>query len=722
MTEQTTVSSPQWQELAGLYGIQLEYEDVYGNRHVASAEAVRAVLKSLGVEVQPDTALSALISQRRRELYGRGLEPVIVAWDGCRDQLELTLPDRRQWGQVELCMELPTGELRRSYQLDSLPRLNGYQLGHERWVSYLLPLPQDLPWGYHELWVETPLGRHHSCLISAPRQAYWPAESEPSSSGVPSPPLDHDRRWGCFLPLYAARSERNWGAGDFTDLDWLSRWVIRHGGNLVGTLPLLATYLEDPCDPSPYAPVSRLFWNEFYVDVEAVPELAECPAARSLMGSAPFQAELDQLRAGEQVQYHRLAKLKRQILQALAEHFFAQPTDRLRLFNEFLRTDAELEAYANFRATAERWGTAWQGWPARLRDGTLRPEDYDPDSRRYHLYVQWLADQQLRAVAAQAAQSGCQLYLDLPLGVRSDSFDTWRFQQTFVSGVYAGAPPDAVWTGGQNWGFPPFHPDQIRLRGYQHLRELLHRQLRIAGFLRIDHVMSLHRLFWIPAGMSPAAGVYVQYRPAEMYAVYSLESHRHQTGIIGENLGTVPPEVNRSMRQHGLRHMHVVEYELEADEGEHRALDAHCIASLNTHDIPMFAAWWQGEDLPMRLELGLFDEEGFQREQTRRQQRRQLLVDRLFAGGWLATREPNLAAVMAAAQQYLAASSAELMLINLEDLHFETRPQNIPGTGAERPNWKRKSARTLEQIEQDPFVIDVLREVRRLRTAIGMNL
>ena len=715
MTNAKTESSRPLRELARLYGVELEYEDVYGRRHVAKDEAILSVLRALGVEIEQATEVTELLNDRRRELSCRGLEPVIVAWDGCRKHIELTLPATQDTGTAELCIEVRAGRIKQQYQLGAVERLDGFQFRTERWITFVLPLPQNLPLGYHSLFLETPGGGFESLLISAPRKAYWPDGHDSSADVFEPHRLTYERRWGCFLPLYAIKSSRNWGAGDFTDLDRLTQWTIEQGGSVVGTLPLLASYLDEPCDPSPYAPVSRLFWNEFYIDVDSVPELADCTAAKTILQTDEFKSEVAQLRANAHVDYRRAAACKRRVLQELAAHFFQQRGKRFDEFSKFRREDPELESYAKFRAVGQRLRSTWRQWPSRQRDGVLQPGDYDVSDLQYHLYVQWLADQQLRAVADRAFESDCGLYLDLPLGVRGDSYDAWRFRETFVNGVHVGAPPDAVWTGGQNWGFPPFHPDQIRLRGYQHLRELLKRQLRIAGFLRIDHVMSLHRLFWIPEGMSAADGLYVQYRPEEMYAIFCLESHLHQTGIIGENLGTVPPEVNRSMKEHGLRHMHVIEYELEADDQQHHALDARCIASLNTHDTPTFAAWWQGDDLPMRHELGLLDDEEYVTERQRRERLKATLVARLFDGGWLANREADLQTVTAATENFLAASPAELVLINLEDLWSEARPQNVPGTGSERPNWQRKSTRSLEQIEGDQQILDVLREVNRLR-------
>src|SRR5205085_780734 len=273
-------------------------------------------------------------------------------------------------------------------------------------------------------------------------------------------------------------------------------------------------------------------------------------SARRLMEFPDFLREVEVLRAAPRVDYARLIGLKRRVLEELAARFFAHPGDRKGEFDRFVAGKADLETYAAFRAVGDRRGEPWQSWPERLREGTLAPADYDEEDRDYYLWTQWAAERHVAALAKEARRRGPGLYLDLPLGVHGSAYDVWRERDLFAEGASAGAPPDAFFTKGQNWGFPPLQPDRLRERGYGHLIDCLRHHMSHSGILRIDHVMQLHRLFWIPQGMDAAGGVYVKYPAEELYAVLSVESHRNQAMIVGENLGTVPPEVYEAMDRH----------------------------------------------------------------------------------------------------------------------------------------------------------------------------
>src|SRR3990172_6909058 len=223
----------------------------------------------------------------------------------------------------------------------------------------------------------------------------------------------------------------------------------------------------------------------------------------------------------------------------------------------------EVEDYARFRATGERQRAPWPSWSRPLCDGVLTEGDYDERARRYHLYVQWVAREQIRVLSEHSRRAGVNLYLDLPLGVHPHSYDVWREREAFVLGVSGGAPPDVVFTQGQDWGFPPLHPEAIREQGYRYVIAYLRHQLQHTTLLRIDHVMGLHRLFWIPKGLEARDGVCVRYPAEELYAIFCLESHRHRASIVGENLGTVPAYVNSAMARHNLHRMYVLQYELD---------------------------------------------------------------------------------------------------------------------------------------------------------------
>jgi 4-alpha-glucanotransferase len=625
-----------------------------------------------------------------------------------------------------------------SHKLDAAG-VKGKMSPCQRFVTSRLRLPALEP-GYHRLTIES--GRpqkdhppYAALVISAPRRAF-------SGNATPG------SRWGCFLPLYSLRSARNWGAGDFTDLQELARWNAALGGSVVGTLPLLAAFLDDPCEPSPYAPASRLAWNEFYIDVARIPELADCPSASEFVRSAPILEEATRLRAAEYVEYRPIMTLKRRALEMLAESFFAQkPAQRWSQFERFLQAHPHVQDYAAFRAAHERRRTPWPEWPHPQCAGRLSEDDYDARNRQYHLYAQWIATEQIEWLSDV---SGGGLYLDLPLGVRPDGYDVWRWRHVYACDSSAGSPPDAVWTKGQDWCFPPLHPEVIREHQYRHFRDLLTHHLRLARLLRIDHVMKLHRLYWIPRGMRADQGCYVRYHPEEFYAILNLESHRCQTTLIGENLGTVPPEVTRTMERHNMQSMYVVQYEVAEPDQERspstqgvgagplssapahkqrtkrkgakrppavilKAVPPGSLASLNTHDMPTFAAWWRGLDLALRQELELITADEVRSALARQEAIRKELTAWLRSQGWITAASADDTDVLLGILKFLADSEAGVVLVNLEDLWLETQPQNVPGTGSELPNWRRKAAVTLDQLQRRDDILAVLRTVASLR-------
>ncbi|HVL81614.1 MAG TPA: 4-alpha-glucanotransferase, partial [Actinomycetota bacterium] len=389
-----------------------------------------------------------------------------------------------------------------------------------------------LPPGYHEL--------HHargepSLVISAPARL----------------PRPEGHSWGLFVPLYAVRSGRDWGTGDLTDLRELIEWTASLGGGIVATLPMLAQFYTDPFEPSPYSPVSRLYANELYVDPLAAPEVDTSDEARRILADRAFADSLERLRSGDLVDYRAAAAAKRRVLEPMSQTFFAAPPQG---FRRHLEENPDLETYARFRATCEEHAAGWPAWP----DDALVAVD-DPRAR-YHLYAQWLAHEQLEAVGAAARERGSGLYLDMPLGVSGGGYDVWRYRESFALGASGGAPPDAFFTQGQDWGFPPLHPHRIRSDRYRYVRATVAYLLRYATLLRVDHVMWLHRLFWVPEGLDPSQGVYVTYPAEELYAILLLEAARAGASVVGEDLGTVPPEVTEGMDRRGLHHSYVVQY------------------------------------------------------------------------------------------------------------------------------------------------------------------
>lgn len=637
-------------ELARLFGIQTSYLDMTGKRQPADAEALLLVLRSLGAGVSQFGDVSRALARRKDELRDRIVEPVMVAWDG---------------------------------------KLEG----------------QTFEPGYHEIRLK---GRD-VFVISAPSKAYFPTLetnllAAPQRRGVDARRIPHfggqekaspqpRKLWGLFAPVYALQSRRNAPAGDLADFENLMDWMHDLGGSVAATLPLLGAFLDEPFEPSPYSPATRLFWNEFYIDIGRIPE-----SAGLHMPEPPKKTKL--------IDYRGAMAYKRGILEALSADFFSNPAaQRLSAFKKFLRENKGVEHYARFRAVTDRRRQGWQAWPGRLQGGTIRSSDYDEATKNYHLYSQWIIQEQLRDLSQRAGSRGQFLYLDLPLGLHGQGYDTWRYRELFVPGVAGGAPPDPVFTKGQNWGFPPMNPQAMRRNRYAYFIAYLRNHFRYCKLLRIDHVMGLHRLYWIPDELTGDKGVYVEYPAEELWAILSLESHRHSAGIVGENLGTVPPAVNTAMMQHDIRQMYVVQYEImgKPDQPALRPPSRKSVASLNTHDMPPYQGFLDGMDIDDRMALGLIDEKVASQERKQRKGMRSALTK--------LSRRPSTAFVFEAACRFLAESRAEIVLINLEDLWGEVLPQNVPGTNTERPNWRRRVRPNLQQIRRMAEVAEVLSNV-----------
>lgn len=684
MRRRTPETAGDLRRLARACGVQTAYYDILRRRVEVSPETLRAVLCALGNPVDTSSDLSDALRERERAARNGICDPVIVAWQGEGGGFSLRLPGGASKVRIRLRME--EGELR------DLP-CDGTTVS----------LPGDLPAGYHTLFVEAGKRRAEALLIAAPRRA-WPNAGRT------------EREWGVFLPLYALRSARNLGAGDLTDLEALLAWTAARGGTVTGTLPLLASFLSEPFHPSPYSPASRLFWNEFYLDLRRVPAFRESATARAIAESPSFRREAGTLRRSPFVDYRRGMALRRTVLEEMAETFFAGGGERQPAFRRYLEEHPAAQEYAVFRAAGDRFRAPWAAWPQPMRDGRIPPSAYRERDRRTHLFAQFAFDEQFRNVTGEARNRGQSLYLDLPLGVAYDGYDVWRHRDLFVLDVSAGAPPDDFFTRGQDWGFPPMHPERIREEGYRYYRACLRHQLRHAGVLRIDHVMGLHRFFWVPKGMEAREGTYVRYRAEEFYAILALESHRHRAMIVGEDLGTVPPYVRPAMARRGIRRMFVVQFALSTDPGKALGhVPRGSLASVNTHDMPTFAAFWEGRDIGERAKLGLLDAEGKREEEARRGALKRSLAAFFRRNGRLRGSAPGAAKALSACLAHLADSPAGTVVVNLEDLWRETEPQNVPGTWKERPNWMRKARHSLEELGNLSRVDRVLREVDRIR-------
>jgi 4-alpha-glucanotransferase len=658
--------------LARAFGLQPVYQDWKGRRRTASAESLLGGLRALGAPLEDVAGAGAALRDWSARAHRPGIEPVHVAWDGELEGLSLRFAPRSRTCRVDLHLE--NGEHRRLQADMPASTRNG---------GPPLRLPIDagppLPLGYHEIVVEDGAAEYRSRVIAAPRKAAAPASR---------------RAWGAFLPLYAFGDPER-GAGTYAELRAAADWIGERGGEFLGTLPLLAAFLDEPFEPSPYAPVSRLFWNDLFIDEAALP-----------VGAPPVRVP----HSGDTVDYRAAAQARRASLEQAARSFFDAGGEDEAGFRAFAARHPRLDDYARFRAACDHFRAGWPTWPADARDGRLDACDLDPRAVDYYRFTAWCADTQLGAVGDGDAAT---LYLDLPLGVHPDGYDVWRERALFARGASAGAPPDALFVRGQDWGFPPLDPRALRASGYAYLIECLRHHLQRARMLRLDHVMSLERLYWIPRGLNATEGVYVRYPREELLAVITLESVRHGATIVGEDLGTVSRAIRTALARHGLHRMFVVQYEAAPDRDPPvPSVPKNVVASLNTHDMPPFAAFWHGLDLEDQRALDLLDDQQLAEARVHRARLRSSIAEFFDLPA-----VDDAAAALHALLGHLAGSAARFVLVNLEDLWLETRPQNVPGTSTERPNWRRRARYTIEQLMREPELAAPLTAVDRERRA-----
>ena len=687
--------------LAKLHGVQPSYRGADGSNHRVSDDSLHTVLGAMHVDTSTPAMVQRATRARAKELRSRVVEPVAVAWGG---KLTLTLRlGEAASSRFRVTIELEDGSaLEHTLDADAATQTTKRGPDGEPETITRLSVPGKLPMGYHRVRLNAGRKKGETLLLSAPRDTY--RHTHPGDSAA----------WGLFCPLYALRSERDTGCGDLTELRRLAAWQATHGASIVATLPLLAVYLDEPFDPSPYSPVSRLFWNELFLDPTQTPEFAACAQAKSVVASRSWKDEVERLRAGALVQYRRQHALRRSVLEPMAEHFFDNAGDKSDAFKAFLADNPQAKNYARFRAVMERQRRDWADWSDRLRQGRFTTRDFDPRAERYHLYAQMRFTDQLRLFVDEMTARDGQMYLDLAVGVRGDGFDVFQHPELFAKSIDVGAPPDPFFTAGQSWGFPPMLPDEMRASGYRYFIDTIRSHMRFASTLRLDHVMAFFRLYWVPLSIDPTAGAYVHYHMDEQLAILAIESHRFGCQIAGENLGTVPKQVNTAMKKHGLSPLYVAQYEVKPDARKPIAdVPPASVASSNTHDMPPFSKFWDGADVRDRVEIGIFDAALADSEKKSRERIVRALETFFTKQGEVATGDA--AQARDAVHRHLARGPADLMLVNIEDLWLERHWQNMPGTVDEHANWRHRLRFELNEIEDDGEIARQMQMVNRAR-------
>jgi 4-alpha-glucanotransferase len=698
--------------LSRMLGPQTEYNSAFGTLKTADPASLIDILGSLGVKLSPDLSdFDKVIRAKILESWQELSEPVAVFWEGKPQRILIRHAAHKKISKMELSFSL---ESKKRFKLMFDPaRLKVIRKEVIDGVTYLekaFEVSRKIPLGYHKaklLWGER---KKEIFVIAAP----WRSYRTPKGRGPA-------RSCGLFAPLYSLHSNESLGIGEFTDLEKMIDNAYALGCDFIGTLPMLAIFTDKPMvEPSPYSPASRLFWNELYIDPRNSKEWTKSKEAREIAATKAFKTHLQALQTSKEVDYQAVDQLKRPIMQALADHFFANGGDRKKEFRAFLKLRPDVVDYAEFRAACDKLGTGWHHWPEPMRSGHLSPMEYQEEDKRFHLYSQWLAHQQLLRLAARAKKGGKGIYVDFPLSANAEGYDVWRERSFFVEGATAGCPPDPAHVHGQNWGILPLNPNSIRLNGYDYFRRCMTNLMRYAGILRLDHVMGFYRLFWVPRGKSAKEGVYVRYRMDEFFALLTLESVRNRCELIGEDLGTVPPEIREAMTKHGISRMYVQQRRLSADKKTPFApIPPDSICSLNTHDMPPFAAFWQDLDIYDKLDLGYFGPDELPAKLKARDKTKAALIGYLVRQKLLKKPKPDkeheLADIFKACLRLTAGGPARVMQVNLEDLWLETLPQNVPGTWKERPNWRRKCRYGIDEVSQVKDLGPLFAELVKLR-------
>ncbi|MGY4709266.1 4-alpha-glucanotransferase [Mycolicibacterium sp. CBM1] len=673
-----TEPDPSLSDLARRFGVATDYHDWTG-RHVVVAEATLiAVLAALGVDASGEQGRAEALADNDRRHWTRSLPPVIV---GRSDQETSFWVHVDHGDPAHVWVRLEDGSVRTGVrQADNFTPpfdLGGRLVGEATFV-----LPPDLPLGYHRVHLSSGGRETSTALIVTPGRLGMPER------------IGAGRTWGLATQIYSVRSENSWGIGDLSDLTDLAVWAgAQHGAGYVLVNPLHAAAPTKPMEPSPYLPTSRRFTNPLYLRVEAVAEFSYLPK----------RGRVWKLRADIQSRARKFDGIDRDAVWAAKRtalkmvYRVPRSAGRQLAFDAYKEREGRaLDDFATWCALAEKYGADWHQWPSSLQH-PANPEVADFVARHasavdFHRWLQWQLDDQLAATQSQAVRTGMALGImhDLAVGVHPDGADAWALQDVLALGVTAGAPPDEFNQLGQNWSQPPWRPDQLEELGYQPFRALIEAILRHGGGVRIDHIIGLFRLWWIPRGASPTEGTYVRYNHDAMIGIVALEAHRAGAVVVGEDLGTVEPWVRHYLHARGVLGTSILWFELDRD-GHGGPLEAErwrelCLSSVTTHDLPPTPGYLAGEHVRLRHRLGLLTRSAEDELADDRAEQEAWMAELRRAG--LLVSDADEEAIILGLYGYLARTPSRLLALALTDAVGDRRTQNQPGTTNEYPNWR----------------------------------
>ncbi len=716
-------------ELSALCGIVPEYWDIFGKKHVASLNTKVEILKAMGVNLESAEQIVGEISKRRWKSWRSLLDPVHTFSEN--DQ-PITIPVHIpvQEGEEKFLRIFWSIENDRGKKEENLLPGDETHISEEQYIDgvrygkIIITDHKTRDIGYYWLTVECQHPRpvfesggssikKKSKIIIAPDACYIP------------PKIQKSRAWGLSVNLYAICSGRNWGIGDFTDLKKIVKWLSGLKGSFVGINPLHAIPNTKPFGISPYSPLSRIYRNFIYLDLEKIPEFVKSKDIKRIVSSSKFRKYFDKVKNELHIDYEKIAQLKKQLLSHCFALFYKTHylcnTSRGRDFKKYIaRQGKSLEYFSLFTAIWEymrkkKHAYIWQEWPEEYRS----PEGPAVRSFRerkekdvlFQQYLQWLIEGQLSAIAKEAKTQGMEIgiYHDLAIGSVAGGSDAWSFQDVFARGADVGAPVDDFSPDGQDWGFPPLIPEKLRETGYELFIQTIRKNMQHGGAIRIDHALGLFRLFWIPGGMLPKDGAYVNYPSDDLLRIIALESVRNKTLVVGEDLGTIGENVRESLQKFQMLSYRLFYFERDYPDPAFKAPENYpelALCAVTTHDLPTLYGYWKKRDLEVRKQLGKYPNSTLFKKQLKERERDKLLIlaalksQGIFGAETASIKEMNQE-LCQAIYHYLAHTPCKLLLVSIDDIIGTLDQQNMPGTIDTYPNWIQKMPLPLEKIKSD---------------------
>ena len=683
------LSDPALGELADRFGISTQFYDWKGRHTQVGEQTVIAILAEFGVDASTPERARAAAQRVRDDHWRRIVQPCVVLRAGQEGRVDVHVP---AGAPVSLRIVGEDGNDHLPWQVDNWNPdrpIDGRMIGEATFG-----IPGNLPLGYHELIVT--IGTHDADGSAADGGIHTTATSTiivtPNRVGLPRR-MGASRVWGYAAQLYSVRSHHSWGLGDLTDLADLCTWSASQGAGYLLTNPLHAAEVAGRMEPSPYLPSSRLFVNPIYIRPELIAEYHDLDqydaslieSLRTTTLDDDPQALLDR---------DRTWQAKSQALELI--HRVDMSASRRMAFTAFrVARGRRLEDFATWCLLSELHGSDWHDWPAELHDphgvAVARVRREHADRIDFHMWLQWIADQQLSTAQSSGTDAGMPVGLicDLAVGVNGSGADAWMLNGLFAREMNVGAPPDPFNQAGQDWGQPPMRPDVLEQMAYAPLREMVSNALRHAGGVRIDHIMGLFRLWWVPRGLGPRHGAYVRYNHEAMVGVVALEAYRAGALVIGEDLGTVEPWVRDHLASRGILGTSIMWFETGPDgrPKQPQQWREHAMSSVTSHDLPPTSSYLRGDHVELRDRLGLLTESVDEERENARRERETWLAS-LRQQGVLEADEDDPEQVTLAMHTLLTRTPSKVINATLTDAVGDPRTQNLPGTEDEYPNWR----------------------------------